>query len=162
MVSSSMLKSSRAVELPTTSVMGRTRATGKPPLAWRSCSVMAAMYWMRIAVGADQPDHGADAGVEGGHAVGDLGLGTIMSGRGSLLSPPSRMSPTTPMIWRAGSVELRADAFADEQSAGRRGSALGQYFLAMVSLMMTTPGAEPVSCSVKSRPRRMGILKTAK
>ena len=35
----SMLKSSRAVEWTTTSFMGRTRATGKPPLAWRSCPV---------------------------------------------------------------------------------------------------------------------------
>ncbi len=28
---------------------------------------------MRVAVGADQPDHGADVGIEGGHAVSDLG-----------------------------------------------------------------------------------------
>jgi hypothetical protein len=44
MVSSSMLKSWRAVDCTTTSVMGRTWATGKPPLAWRSCSVIAEMY----------------------------------------------------------------------------------------------------------------------
>ena len=30
---------------------------------------------VRVAVGADEPDHGADAGVERGHAVGDLAPG---------------------------------------------------------------------------------------
>src|SRR5579872_2479707 len=43
--SSSMLKSSRAVDCTTTSVMGRTRATGNPPLAWRSVSLTDWMYW---------------------------------------------------------------------------------------------------------------------
>ena len=45
MVSRSMLKSWRAVERTTTSSMVRTWATGKPALAWRSCSVTAEMYW---------------------------------------------------------------------------------------------------------------------
>ena len=66
-------------------------------------------------MGADEPDHGANVGVEGGHAVRDLGAGNDHQRAGSLLRPPSRMSPTTPMIWRAASVELRADAFADEE-----------------------------------------------
>ena len=54
MVSRSMLKSSRAVEFPTTWVMVRTRATGKPPLLWRSWPVTAEIYgcgspWVRTS-----------------------------------------------------------------------------------------------------------------
>ena len=33
------------------------------------------MNWCGIGVGADEPDDGADAGVESGHAVGHLRLG---------------------------------------------------------------------------------------
>ena len=35
---------------------------------------------MRITVGTDQPDHGADVGVEGGHAIGDLRAGNDHEG----------------------------------------------------------------------------------
>src|SRR5580704_3287687 len=42
---SSMLKLCRAVELTTTSSIERARATGNPPLAWRSCSLTAEMNW---------------------------------------------------------------------------------------------------------------------
>jgi hypothetical protein len=57
-------------------------------------------------------------------------------------------------------VKLRADAFADDDLLAD-GSSLGQYFLAMASLMRTTPGAPALSLSLKSRPRRMGILKSS-
>ena len=78
-----------------------------------------------------------------------------MSGRGSLLRPASRMSPTTPMIWRAGSVNWGPTPLP-MRSCWPTGSPLGQYFFSMVSLIRTTPGAEPASCSVKTRPRRRG------
>ena len=45
MESSSMLKLSRAVVLATTSSIERTWATGNPPLAWRSCSLITGMSW---------------------------------------------------------------------------------------------------------------------
>ena len=73
-----------------------------------------------IAVGADQPDHGADAGVEGGHAVGDLRLGTIMSGPGIVVEPAVADVADDADDLAGGLCELRADAFADERSAGRR------------------------------------------
>jgi len=63
-----------------------------------STASLAELFWdashelMRVCVGADEPDNGADAGVESSHAVGYLRLGMIMSGRGSRLRPPSRMS----------------------------------------------------------------------
>ena len=74
MVSRSMLKSWRAVEWMTTSSMGRTRATGNPLLAWRSCSVMALASWCGSDSVRTIQATGTMLRVEGGHAVGDLGL----------------------------------------------------------------------------------------
>ena len=49
-------------------------------------------------------------------ASGTCACGMYIVGPGSLLRPPSRTSPTTPMIWRSGSVgELAHHAAADDQ-----------------------------------------------
>ena len=60
-----------------------------------------------------------------------------------------------------GLCELRTSLFADDDLLAE-GSSFGQYCFAMAWLMRTTPGAPVLSCSVKSRPRRMGILKAWK
>ena len=81
--------------------------------------------------------------------------------RGSRLRPPSRMSPTTPMIWRAGSSNSEPTPLP-MRICWPMGLPLGQYRLAIVSLMVRTPAAPVVSCVLKSRPWRRGILKTEK
>ena len=80
MVSSSMLKLCRAVELTTTSSIGRTRATGNPPLAWRNCSLTAEMNWCGSVWVRTSQTTGPNARVEGGHAIGHLCLRERSSG----------------------------------------------------------------------------------
>ena len=54
-------------------------------------------------------------------ASGTCACGMYIVGPGSLFSPPSRVSPTTPMIWRSGSLgELAHDAAADDQPLVQR------------------------------------------
>ncbi len=67
-----MLKLSRAVELATTSSMVRTCATGNPPLAARSCSVIVAASWCGSPCVRTTQRNRTQACVELGHAVGHL------------------------------------------------------------------------------------------
>ena len=55
-----------------------------------------------------------------------------------------------------------AGAGARSEMRSFSGSPFGQYWRAMASLMMTTPGAGASSCSVKARPRNSGILRALK
>ena len=69
---------------------------------------------MRIAVGADQPDHGTDAGVEGGHAIGDLRTGNNHEGAGIVVEAAIADVADDADDLAGRLSELRADAFADE------------------------------------------------
>ncbi len=95
--------------------MGRTRATGKPPLALAELVGDSGNIWMRIAVGADQPDHGADVGVEGGHAVGDLRAGNDHERAGIVVEAAIADVADDADDLPGGLSELGADAFADEE-----------------------------------------------
>src|SRR5688572_7607860 len=68
-VSSSMLKSERAVDRATMSSMVRGAATGSPPLAWRSAVWMALLIAVRLAARANDPGQRRDV-----HEIGAVGI----------------------------------------------------------------------------------------
>ena len=69
---------------------------------------------MRIAVGAHHPGHGADAGVERGHAVGDLCLGNDHQRTRIAVEPAVANVADDADDLARGFFKLRADAFADD------------------------------------------------
>ena len=69
---------------------------------------------MGIAVGADDPGDGADASVEGGYAIGDLGLGNNHELLGiAVEAAVANVAGDADDLTRAFS-KLRADIFADD------------------------------------------------
>ena len=80
-----------------------------------------------IAVGADQPDHGANVGVEGGHAVRDLRGGDDHQRAGIVIETAVADVPDDADDLAGGLCELGADAFADEQLLAN-GIAFGPVF----------------------------------
>ena len=80
---------------------------------------------------------------------------------GLLSSPPSRLSPTMPMICRGCSAANSRMTPLPITSRSLSGSApFFQNSLAIASLMMTTGGPALLSRSLNVRPRLIGILKT--
>ena len=148
-----MLKRWREVLSATISSMERMWATGRPPLASRSAAEIGVTSVMRFDIGAHNPPERRDAGVERGHLVGHLCDRDEHRWDWIAIEARSWVSATMPTIWRAGSAKA-GPAPGPISSRSFSGSPLGQYCLAMASLMMTTPGAEPSSCSVKLRPRK--------
>ena len=80
-----------------------------------------------IAVGADQPDHGANVGVEGGHAVGDLRAGDDHERAGIVIEAAVADVADDADDLAGGLCELGADAFADEELLAN-GIAFGPVF----------------------------------
>ena len=68
-----------------------------------------------IAMGADQPHHGANVGVEGGHAVSDLGTGDDHERARIVIEATVADVPDDADDLAGGFCELGADAFADQQ-----------------------------------------------
>ena len=68
-----------------------------------------------IAVGADQPHHRADVGVEGCHAVGDLGAGNDHERMGIVVEATVAAVGDDADDLAGGLSELGADAFANEE-----------------------------------------------
>ena len=82
---------------------------------------------MGIAVGADQPDHGANVGVEGGHAVSDLGAGDDHERARIVIEAAVADVADDADDLAGGLSELGADAFADEELLAN-GIAFGPVF----------------------------------
>ena len=76
---------------------------------------------------------------------GTCACGTHIFGPGSSLSAPSRLSATTPMIWRSGSAANSRMPPRPIAMPVAQGIALGQNCFAMASLMITTGGEAAVS-----------------
>ena len=104
-----------------------------------------------FAVGADQPDHGADAGVERGHAVGDLRLRNDHLREWIAVEAAIVNVADDTDDLAGGFLKLRTDAFADDDLLAD-GIVFGPVLLGHRLLMMTTPAAPAKSRSVKSRP----------
>ena len=79
----------------------------------------------------------------------------------SLLNPFSRTLPTMPTICRGGSSNCGPSPLPMTITCPS-GSSFGQYFWAMAWLIRTARADDPVSDSLKTRPRSSGILKVAK
>ena len=77
-------------------------------------------------------------------ASGTCACGMNIAGCGSLFNPPSRVSPTTPMIWRSGSSANSRMTPRPMTSRSFSGSPFGQNCRAIASLMITTRGAAAV------------------
>ena len=140
---------------------GADAGDGKAAAALAQLAGNSGNIWMRIAVGTDQPDHGADVGVERGHAIGDLRAGNNHERARIVVEAAIANVADHADDLPCGLRELRADAFADEQLLPD-GVLFGKEFFHEGFVDEHHAGEEPVSCSVKSRPRRMGMWKTAK
>ena len=96
-------------------------------------------------------------------ASGTCACGMYIVGSGSLFRPPSRVSPTTPMIWRSGSSANSRMTPRPITSAIVQRIALGPE-LPRHRLVddHDAGGARWLSRSVNVRPRLTGILNTSK
>ena len=116
---------------------------------------------VRVSMGADEPDDGADAGVERGHAVGHLRLRDDHErARVAVEAAVVNVADDADDLAR-GLFKLRADSFADDDLLADR-IFLGPVFLGHGLVDEDNAGRSGCVLSLKSRPRRMGILKTSK
>ena len=102
-VISHMSKRDRATDSPTTSSIERTRATGRPPLACCSAFWIGALSAYGSVAVRTIHTIGRSRTFSAVTPPGTCAIGTYIAGRGVLVRPVSRTSPTMPMIWRIGS-----------------------------------------------------------
>ena len=132
--------------------MVRMCATGKPPLASRRAAEIGLASACGSTSAADDPPERRDAGIERGLGPASAPSGMYIIGNGSRLRAAIvRVAhDADDLTWRSAKAGPSPGPICMRSLSG---SPLGQYCLAMASLMMTTPGAAPSSCSVKLRPR---------
>ena len=114
MVRRSMLKSWRAVERTTISIHGADAGDGEAAAGLTKLLGNGGDELMRIAVGADEPGDGTDAGVERGHAIGDLSLRNDHERAGIAIEAAIADVSDDADDLAGGLFKLRADAFADD------------------------------------------------
>ena len=112
--SSSMLKLSRAVEWTTTSSIERTRATGNPPLAWRSCSLTAEMSWCGSVCVRTSQTTGPMRALSAVMPSVTCAWGTIISGCGSRFQSATVNVANDADDLPGGLIELRSNSLADD------------------------------------------------